>query len=184
METNINNALMRCCSSDVYHHELETPHYFKMPNDQLVLFASDCHVLFVVKDTAGLLDTFDYDVAERPNIAMAIPTDACTQTLNVQSLAAAIAEMHRSGWQANETAISIDGEPFMADMVERIVDVLADLDLTDTVPMTICRQHYFNTLKIETDRYLIVQAGIVAGHQFYKHCLVAESFSQHLTPNT
>ena len=156
------NALMRCRNIDnAWHPELCNPHYFKMPNGQLVLFASDGHTLLVVKDTAGLLQKYDFDTAERPNIAAAIPTEPCNLTLNIIDLNIALRKVARACWDESETAIEIEGGLFQAKALDRLLSVLYDLDIENSVPMAVQAAHMPPTLKIETEQFIIVEAGMM-----------------------
>lgn len=163
------NALMLCRNIDnEWHPEIANPHYFKMPNGQLVLFATDTHILLILKDTAGLLQKYDFDTAERPNIAAVIPTANCDQTLSMVYLRETMRRIIEKGWADNVTAIDIDGVLFHAPSIRKMIDVLDNLDAGDLMPMWI-KHEPATMLKIETEQFIIVQSGMVDHPDFYNH---------------
>ena len=83
---NILKALMLCRDAEGNHVELANPHYYKMPNGQMVAFASDAHIMLICKNVEGFFDKFDFEPTCTPNIASVIPTDACNQELVVLKL--------------------------------------------------------------------------------------------------
>lgn len=168
---NVIKALMRCRNTeDEYRHEIANPHYFKMPNGQLVLYATDGHILLIIKDTAGLLDKYDFEPALVPNIAAAIPTAPCNSQLSAATLNAAWLKVGRACWDVETTAIDIEGVYLQAKAADRLLSVLYDLEL-ESVPMAVNTTPP-TTLKLETEQYIIVQAGMINDPDFVKHVIL------------
>ena len=168
---NVIKALMRCRNTeDEYRHEIANPHYFKMPNGQLVLYATDGHILLIIKDTAGLLDKYDFEPALVPNIAAAIPTAPCNSQLSAATLNAAWLKVGRACWDVETTAIDIEGVLLQAKSADRLLSVLYDLGL-ESVPMAVNTTPP-TTLKLETEQYIIVQAGMINDPDFVKHVIL------------
>lgn len=164
-------ALMRCRNTDnEFRHEIANPHYFKMPNGQLVLYATDGHILLIIKDTAGLLDKYDFEPALTPNIAAVIPTAPCNSQLSAAQLNAALCKVHRANWSDETTAIDIEGVYLQAKAADRLLSVLYDLEL-ESVPMAVNTTPP-TTLKLETEQYIIVQAGMINDPDFVKHVIL------------
>lgn len=90
---NVLNALMQCRDTAGHYVELANPHYYKMPNGQMVAFASDAHTLLVVKNVEGYLDKWEFEPTTNPNIASAIPTEPCNQSLNAANLCGIFAQV-------------------------------------------------------------------------------------------
>lgn len=90
---NVLKALMLCRDADGNHVELANPHYYKMPNGQMVAFASDCNILLICKNVEGFLDKFDFEPTITPNIASVIPTETCNQELVVSRLCEIFAQV-------------------------------------------------------------------------------------------
>lgn len=90
---NILKALMLCRDTKGVHVELANPHYFKMPNGQMVAFASDAHTMLICKNVEGFFDKYDFEPTVTPNIATAIPTEACNQELVVSRLCETFAQV-------------------------------------------------------------------------------------------
>lgn len=160
---NLLKALMRCRNTDdEYRPEIANPHYFKMPNGQLVLYATDGHILLIVKETAGLLDKYEFEPALVPNIAAVIPTEPCRLTLNFNQLATIMrrVKIGRDGLRDIHTAVDIEGAFFHARMLDRIIELWRYLDLPADVPMAV-QTSAPPVLKLETEQYIIVQAGMV-----------------------
>ena len=168
---NVIKALMRCRNTDnEYHPELCNPHYFKMPNGQLVLYATDTHILLIVKDTAGMLDKYDFEPSLTPNIAAVIPTAPCNSQLSATQLNIALRKVGRACWSDETTAIDIEGVYLPAKAADRLLSVLYDLGL-ESVPMAVNTTPP-TTLKLETEQYIIVQAGMINDPDFVKHVIL------------
>ena len=164
-------ALMRCRNTDnEFRPEIANPHYFKMPNGQLVLYATDGHILLIIKDTAGLLDKYDFEPALVPNIAAAIPTAPCNSQLSATKLNIALREVFRACWDVETTAIDIEGVLLQAKAADRLLSVLYDLGLGN-VPMAVNTTPP-TTLKLETEQYIIVQAGMMNDPDYIKHVIL------------
>ena len=157
---NVLNALMRCRNTDDnFRPEIASPHYFKMPNGQLVLFSTNGHILLVVKNTAGLMTECNFDEVSTPNIASAIPTDPCNSSLSLTDLSIALRKIGRACWDLRASAIEIEGVHLLAANAELLESVLLDLGIEGSVPMA-CSMLVPTKIKIETDDFLIVQAGM------------------------
>lgn len=90
---NVIKALMLCRATNGWRSELANPHYYKMPNGQMVAYATDSHILLLCKDTTGWFDKYDFEPTQTPNIASVIPTDICTGELDRQRLANVFAQI-------------------------------------------------------------------------------------------
>ena len=164
-------ALMRCRNTDnEFRPEIANPHWFKMPNDQLVLYSTDGHILLIVKDTAGLLDKYEFEPSIRPNIAAVIPTAPCNSQLSATQLNIALRKVGRACWDEEKTAIDIEGVYLQAKAADRLLSVLYDLEL-ESVPMAVNTTPP-TTIKLETEQYIIVQAGMVNDPDFVKHVIL------------
>lgn len=167
-------ALMRCRNTDnEFRPEIANPHWFKMPNDQLVLYSTDGRILLIVKDTAGLLDKYEFEPSVRPNIAAVIPTEPCRQTLNYSRLAELMRRVKTDydGQRDIHSAIDIEGGIFHARMIDRILTLWHELELPDDVPFMV-QTLAPPTLKIETEQFLIIQAGMVKDSDVITNLLI------------
>ena len=90
---NVLKALMLCRDTKGVHVELANPHYYKMPNGQMVAFAADMHTMLICKNVEGFFDKYDFEPTVTPNIATAIPTEACNQELVVSKLCETFAQV-------------------------------------------------------------------------------------------
>ena len=168
---NLMKALMRCRNTDnEFRPEIANPHYFKMPNGQLVLYATDGHILLIIKDTAGLLDKYDFEPALVPNIAAVIPTNPCNGVLSLTQLKQRLHTIAGALWDFKTAAIDIEGMYLNGTQAQRLADVLDDLEL-ESVPMAVNTTPP-TTLKLETEQYIIVQAGMRNDHDFVKHVIL------------
>ena len=168
---NVMKALMRCRNTDnEFRPEIANPHYFKMPNGQLVLYATDGHILLIIKDTAGLLDKYDFEPALVPNIAAVIPTDPCNGVLSLTQLKQRLHTIAGALWDFKTAAIDIEGMYLNGTQAQRLADVLDDLEL-ESVPMAVNTTPP-TTLKLETEQYIIVQAGMMNDPDYIKHVIL------------
>ena len=168
---NLLKALMRCRNTDnEFRPEIANPHYFKMPNGQLVLYATDGHILLIIKDTAGLLDKYDFEPALVPNIAAVIPTNPCNGVLSLTQLKQRLHNIAGALWDFKTAAIDIEGMYLNGTQAQRLADVLDDLEL-ESVPMAVNTTPP-TTLKLETEQYIIVQAGMINDPDFVKHVIL------------
>ena len=168
---NLLKALMRCRNTDnEFPPEIANPHYFKMPNGQLVLYATDGHILLIIKDTAGLLDKYDFEPALVPNIAAVIPTDPCNGVLSLTQLKQRLHTIAGALWDFKTAAIDIEGMYLNGTQAQRLADVLDDLGLGN-VPMAVNTTPP-TTLKLETEQYIIVQAGMRNDPDYIKHVIL------------
>ena len=169
---NLLKALMRCRNTDnEFRPEIANPHYFKMPNGQLVLYATDGHILLIIKDTAGLLDKYDFEPALVPNIAAVIPTDPCNGVLSLTQLKQRLHTIAGALWDFKTAAIDIEGMYLNGTQAQRLADVLDDLGIVSTIPMAV-QTTPPTTLKLENDQFIIVQAGMVNDPDFVKHVIL------------
>lgn len=169
---NVIKALMRCRNTDnSFRPEIANPHYFKMPNGQLVLYATDGHILLIIKNTAGLLDKYDFEPSLTPNIAAVIPTDPCNGVLSLTQLKQRLHTIAGALWDFKTAAIDIEGMYLNGTQAQRLADVLDDLGIVSAIPMAV-QTTLPTTLKLENDQFIIVQAGMINHPDFVKHVIL------------